>query len=55
MRFVRNKYKLVKSLVEDGPKDPILVKRETLRLCDGSHRLPILQAMGYKSVIVREI
>jgi glycosyltransferase involved in cell wall biosynthesis len=53
--FVQGKLDLVKSLIEDGPCDPVLVQRDTLKMADGGHRLVILKALGYDSVIVREI
>jgi hypothetical protein len=53
--FVGGKYATVKSLIEDGLKDPILVQKNTLKLSDGGHRLRILEMIGYKTVIVREL
>jgi len=53
--FFQGKLNLIRSLIEDWPKDPILVQKDTLKLSDGGHRLVILETLGYKSVIVREI
>jgi hypothetical protein len=54
-RFVRLKFDMMRSVMEDGLLDPILVERDSLALCDGGHRLTMIKALGYKSVIVREI
>jgi hypothetical protein len=54
-RFVIEKAELIKSLVEHGPREPLLVEKDTMRLCDGSHRLVILETLGYETVIVREV
>lgn len=53
--FVELKVELIQSLIKHGPRDPLLVERDTIRLCDGSHRLVILETLGYESVIVREV
>jgi len=53
--FCNGKLDLVRGFIEDWPKDPILVQKDTLLLSDGGHRLIILEELGYKSVIVREI
>jgi glycosyltransferase involved in cell wall biosynthesis len=51
----QNKLNLVRSMIEVGQKDPILVQKDTLKISDGGHRLAILEALGYTTVIVREI
>jgi len=51
--FVQNKFNMMVSVKEIGIKDPLIVDNEN-KLCDGGHRLAILKALGYKSVIVRE-
>jgi glycosyltransferase involved in cell wall biosynthesis len=54
-RFVTLKANVMADVWADGLKDPIIVQREGLRLSDGGHRLVMLKALGYKSVIVREV
>jgi hypothetical protein len=51
-KFVQNKFDLMVSVKENGLKDPLIIDRAN-RLCDGGHRLEVLKALGYKSVIVR--
>ena len=53
--FCQGKLGLIKNLIQNWPKDPILVQKDTLLLSDGGHRLVILEELGYKTVIVREI
>ena len=53
-KFVKGKYDLMVDIIENGPKDPVIVDNRG-RLCDGGHRLVLLKALGYKSVIVREV
>jgi len=53
--FAQGKLNLIKSLIEDWPRDPILVQKDSLLLSDGGHRLVILEELGHKTVIVREI
>jgi len=55
LALCRNKLGLVRSMIEVGQKDPILVQKDTLKISDGGHRLAILEALGYTTVIVREI
>jgi len=54
-RFVGMKFDVMKSVRDDGLRDPIIVQRDGLKLSDGGHRLVMLRALGYKSVIVREV
>ena len=51
-KFVRGKYNLMLDMKENGMKDPIIIDQDN-RLCDGGHRLVILDALGYESAIVR--
>ncbi len=53
-RFVDGKYKMMLDIKENGLKDPIIIDSEN-RICDGGHRLVALEALGYKSVIVRRV
>jgi len=53
--FCQGKYNVVRDLVELGPKDPILVTGDNLRLCDGGHRAIVLEEMGCESAIVRKV
>lgn len=46
---------VMRGVAEEGLKEPILVERGTLRLCDGGHRLAVLRALGRESVIAREV
>lgn len=54
-RFVTLKASVMYSVRDEGPKEPLLVERDTLKLCDGGHRLVVLRALGCHFVIVREI
>ena len=53
--FVQGKHNTVKSIMEEGLKEPILVQKDSLKLSDGGHRLIILKTLGYETVIVREL
>lgn len=53
--FVQMKADNMESVMRDGLMDPILVEKDTLRLCDGGHRLAMIRTLGLQSVIVREI
>ena len=52
--FVKGKYDMMLDLKENGQKDPIIIDQEN-RLCDGGHRLVALDALGYKTAIVRRV
>jgi len=53
-KFVKNKFNLMVDIMDNGLKDPLII-REDGKLSDGGHRLEILRALDYKSVIVRRI
>ena len=53
--FVQMKADVMTDVRLTGLKDPLVVQRDGLKLCDGGHRLAMLEAMGYRSAIVREI
>lgn len=53
--FVQWKVDALESVRDDGLKDPIIIQREGMKLCDGGHRLSMLEALGSKTVIVREV
>ena len=54
--FTEGKLDMIRSMVADGPKDPILVQNSAkMRLCDGGHRLHVLEMLGHKSAIVRRV
>ena len=40
--------------MKDGIKEPVLVYKSG-KLCDGGHRVALLEALGYKSVIARYV
>ena len=52
--FVLGKFNMMLDVKENGMKDPIILDQAN-RICDGGHRLAILEALGYESVIVRRI
>jgi len=52
LAWCESKLGVVRTIVEDdGIRDPILMSGN--KICDGHHRIVILQALGYKSAIVR--
>jgi hypothetical protein len=53
--FVNGKWNVMRSIRDEGQRDPIIVQRDGLKLSDGGHRLAMLKALGYQSAIVREI
>lgn len=53
--FCQGKLDLVRGIVKDGLKDPILVQKDTLKLADGSHRIEVMDVLGYKTIIAREL
>ena len=53
-KFVLGKFNMMLDVKENGMKDPIILDQAN-RICDGGHRLAILEALGYESVIVRRI
>ena len=53
-KFVKGKYDMMVSVRDNGLKDPIIIDQDN-RLCDGGHRLAVLDALGYESVIVRRV
>lgn len=53
-KFVQSKFNMIVDIKDNGPKDPIIVDYE-YKLSDGGHRMVTLEALGYKSVIVRKI
>ena len=50
--FVKDKFDLMISIKENGLIDPLIVQQDN-KLSDGGHRLAVLKAFGYKSVLVR--
>ena len=52
--FVQGKHDMMKSVMDNGLIDPIIIDQEN-RICDGGHRLAVLDALGYESVIVRRV
>lgn len=52
--FVKDKVKKMYSVKECGLIDPILIHRDG-KLADGGHRLEIIRALGYKSVLTRTV
>ena len=53
--FVQMKVDVMAGVKATGLKDLLIVQREGLKLSDGGHRLMMLQALGHRSAIVREI
>jgi GT2 family glycosyltransferase len=53
-RFVQGKVDLMYDVKHNGLKEPIITTLNG-QICDGGHRLAILRAMDYKSVIVRAV
>ena len=52
--FVKEKVDLIKDIQENGLRQPILISMD-YKIVDGGHRIAILKALGYKSVICRMI
>ena len=52
-RFVDLKVGIMESVRDVGQKDALIVQRDSMCLSDGGHRLAMLKALGYQSVIVR--
>ena len=50
--FVTNKYNMMMSIKDNGLMDPLIVGKNN-KLYDGGHRLAVMKAFGYKSVIVQ--
>ena len=53
-KFVADKTKLLIDIKNNGQRDPLIVQEDN-KLSDGGHRLAMLKALGYKSVIVRRV
>jgi hypothetical protein len=54
LTWCKSKLEVVKMIIsDDGIKDPMLMTGN--KICDGHHRLVILQSLGYKSAIVRPV
>lgn len=53
-RFVLKKFNIMCDVRDNGLKDPLVVRGGN-KLCDGGHRLSIIKALDYKTVIVRVI
>jgi hypothetical protein len=54
-RFVQMKADVMRSVMLDGLRDPLIVQQDTMKLSDGGHRLAMLRALGHTSVIVRPV
>ena len=54
MAHVRRRYDLARDIMENGMKEPILVRPDRVGI-DGGNRAAILRLLGYKSVIVRVV
>ena len=52
--FVKSKFDLMVSIKSNGLLEPLIIQQDN-KLSDGGHRLAILKALGYKSVLVRRI
>jgi SAM-dependent methyltransferase len=53
-KFVQDKFNLMLDVMDNGIKDPLIIQSDG-GLSDGGHRLVILRALDYKSVIVRRL
>lgn len=51
---VQRRFDLVKSVMEDGMREPVIVRPDRIGI-DGGNRAQILKLLGYKSIIVRII
>ena len=49
---VQRRFDLVKSVMEDGMREPVIVRPDRIGI-DGGNRAQILKLLGYKSIIVR--
>lgn len=54
-RFVLMKVDVMRSVMVDGLRDPLIIQRDGMKLSDGGHRLAMLKALGHTSVIVRSV
>lgn len=52
--FVIDKIRIMTSVKKNGLYDPIILQRDN-KLSDGGHRLAMLKALGYKTVLVRRV
>ena len=53
-KFVQDKFNMMIDVMDNGIKDPLIIQSDG-KLSDGGHRLEILRALNYKSVIVRRL
>jgi hypothetical protein len=54
LQHIQHRYNVTKSIMEDGMKEPILVRPDRVGL-DGGNRAAILRLLGHQSILVRVV
>jgi SAM-dependent methyltransferase len=54
LQFVKDKIKVLYDIKKNGIKEPVICQLD-YKMIDGGHRVELLKALGYQSVIIRKV